>query len=199
MDGITSAVDLAERVAQIASGLNIQTVLIGAYALAAHHYVRATADIDLASDVKLDDLRRLEQALREAGLHTELRQPDEEDPLGGVIEIWERVDETGDPVDAVEVVNFYNPYRPRRTPAMQAIRNGIPIAEKPALRYPRLDDLIALKLDTGSRRDEDDVIDVLVANPDANLDEIRATCKAYGLDRIDALIAAAQETRAKGR
>jgi hypothetical protein len=197
MDARTSVVDLAERVAQIASSLNIQTVLIGAYALAAHHYVRATKDIDLASDVTLDDLRRLEKALRAAGLHTELRTPDEEDALGGVIEIWQRVDDEGDPIEPVEVVNFYNPYRPRRTPATQAIKNRIPLAEKPALHYPRLADLVALKLDTGSPRDEIDVIDVLVANPNADLEEIRATCKAYGLDRIDALIEAAQATRSK--
>lgn len=75
---------LAERVAGVARDLGIQTALIGASALAAHNYVRSTMDVGLATIVDPDtELRRLEQALRDLGLHTQLNMPDDEDVLGG--------------------------------------------------------------------------------------------------------------------
>jgi hypothetical protein len=43
------ALSLAERIATLASELGIQTALIGASALAAHNYIRATIDVDLAN------------------------------------------------------------------------------------------------------------------------------------------------------
>ena len=96
----TNPVDLAERVARIAGALQIETALVGAYALAAHHYVRGTKDVDLGTAVPLDALRRLQHALDEAGLHTLLRPPDEEDPLGGVLVVGTQADEAGDRAEA---------------------------------------------------------------------------------------------------
>lgn len=194
MDERSRAVDLAERVATIARGLRIETALIGAYALAAHGYVRATRDIDLASSTELEDLRRLRTQVEAEGLNAVLRTPDDQDPLGGVLVVWLYEDADGDPLDPVEVVNFYNPYRPRRTPANDAIKNAFSLEQKPGLRCSQLVDLIALKLYSDSPHDHRDVVHVLVANPDADLDAIRETCKRYGFDRIDELIreAAAQ-------
>lgn len=188
MDEQATPVELAERVAGIAHSLGIETVLIGAYALAAHHYVRGTSDIDLASDVSLERLQLLQRELETDGFKTRLLKPDEEDELGGKLVVWKQSNEDGDPVDPVEVVNYSNPYRPRRTPATQAIKNAISLEGKPALRYPRLADLIALKLYAGSLRDEADVVELLVKNPDEDLEEIRTVCKQHGLGRIDALI-----------
>jgi len=107
---------------------------------------------------------------------------------------WERVDDDGVPIEPVEVVNFRNPYHPRRTPAWDAIKYGISVPEKPALRYPRLADLVAVKLYSDDPSDDADVVAVLVANPDADLEVIRATCKRYGYDRIDELIERARAT-----
>jgi hypothetical protein len=194
----TTPVEFAERVANIALRLNIETALIGAYALAAYHYVRGSSDIDLATNVQLHELQSLKRALEDVGLHTKLNTPDDQDPLGGVLVIWERANDEGEPIDPVEVVNYYNPYRPQRTPARDAIKNAISLAEKPGLRYPRLSDLIALKLYAGSRGDEADVVELLVRNPGADLDEVRATCKRYGFVRIDELILEAQ-TESKRR
>ena len=61
--------------------------------------------------------------------------------------------------------------------------------------YPTLAHLIALKLDTRAPRDEVDVVDVLRQNPDADIEAIRATCKKYGLDKIDDLIDYARSGR----
>jgi hypothetical protein len=192
MDQEHDPVTLAERVATLASALRIETTLIGAYAMAAHHYVRGTRDIDLASAVALPALQSLKDAVIEAGLHAHLFLPDADDSLGGKLVVWTQVDDTGEPLEPVEVVNFLNPFRPRRTPAPAAIRSSIPLEGKPALRYPTLEHLIALKLDAGAPRDYADVIDLLRENPNADLEKIRATCRDYGFDAIDALIANAR-------
>jgi hypothetical protein len=192
MDHRPNPVELAERVATFALSLRIETTLIGAYAMAVHNYVRATLDIDLASAVDLPALQLLKDAVIEAGLHAHLFLPDADDSLGGKLVVWTQVDEAGEPLEPVEVVNFLNPFRPRRTPAPAAIRSSSPLEGKPALRYPTLEHLIALKLDAGGPRDHADVIDLLRENPDADLEQIRATCQDYGLDAIDALIANAR-------
>jgi hypothetical protein len=186
MDAPPSPLDLAERVSVIARGLGIESVLIGAYALAAHRYVRGTLDIDLGIDEKPDPLHALVRALESAGLHARL--PDDDDVLGGVIRVWVNVDEDGDPVEPLDVVNFRNPYRPRATPASDAIQNAESVPERPALRYPRLVDVIALKVYAGGPQDEADVLALLAHNPGADREEIRRTCHRYGLERIDALL-----------
>ena len=158
-------------------------------ALTVYGYVRGTQDIDLGTSVtSLDVLRQLEQALRGAGLHARLRLPDDEDPLGGVLRIWDRVDEEGEPLEPVEVVNFCNPLRPMRNPGPAAIRRAMPLGTTP-LRCVRLADLIALKLFAGSFADLADVVALIERNPDADEAEIRATCAQYGLEgRLEALL-----------
>lgn len=199
MDEQSTPIELAERVSQLAHGLGIDTVLIGAYALAVYRFVRGTADIDLATCVQLEQLRQLREAVEQEGLRTELTSPDEDDPLGGVLRVWKLEDEEGDPIDPVEVVNYLNPYRPRRTPAPDALRHAIPMTGKPALRYPRLGDLIALKLYAGGDDSLVDVVKVLAENLDSDLDEVRTICKQYGYDQIDELIEKARTTKSKRR
>jgi hypothetical protein len=199
MGETSDPIELAERVASIARGLGIETALIGAYALAVHRYVRGSSDIDLASDVQLDDLRRLRDVVNSQGLHSELRSPDAHDDLGGVLVIWTQVDEDGDPLEPLDVVNFRNPYRPRSTPATTAIRDAVAIPDHPSLRCPQLADLIALKLDAGARHDLADVVQLLVHNPDADLAAIRETCARYGFTQIEELIAEAAELRQRSR
>jgi len=130
------------------------------------------------------------------GLHTELRLPDDDNPIGGVLEVWQLEDEEGDPVFSVEVVNFTNPHRPgRHNPGGDAVRNALPVEAGASLRYVRLADLIALKLYSGSRFDKADVVELLVRNPDADLAEIEAVAKRYDLD--DTLRELAAEARAQ--
>jgi len=188
------ALQLTERVAELARELGIETALIGAAALAIHNYVRASEDIDLASHTELSKLRELQQRLESMQLQTELRTPDEEDPLGGVLEVWQRTDEEGDPIDSIEIVNFANPWRPgQQTPARDVLANAKPVAPDSPLRCAQLPDLIALKLYAGSARDKADIIDLLVRNPDADLGLIRAVCKRYGYEQaLEDLIAAAR-------
>ena len=107
-------IQLAERVAAVASELGMSTALIGATALAAHNYVRGTADIDLAIAVDpFKELRLLGDRLKRDGFLTELNLPDAEDSLGGVLRVWA----TSEADDPVEVVNFKNPFNPSKNPA----------------------------------------------------------------------------------
>lgn len=176
--------ELLERVAGVAKTLGIETAVIGAVAMAAHNYVRATADADLGTYVDpYTDLGRLRDALAASGLHVELRTPDDEDPLGGVLRVWEREDENGYPVDFVDVVNFKNPHRPgHHTPGVEAIHAAIPVEGRPTLRFVSLAHLIALKLYTRGLRDKADVVELLRHNPDADMHEILDVVRGFGLD-----------------
>lgn len=194
-ESFASPIELAERVARIAYDLGIHTAVIGGYALAVHHFARATYDFDLGTSIQIDDLRRLRTALEAEGFNCHLETPDDQDDLGGKLTIWVKTDEDGDPMDEVDVVNFFNIHRPRRNPAAEAIRNSRQVAEGSSLRYPTLPDLIAMKVDAGGPQDQGDVIALLRQNPDADVEAIRATCKKYGLDKIDELIEHARSGR----
>ncbi len=175
-----SSFALAERVAIAARTIGIETALIGASALAVHNHVRATSDLDLGCSVEpYSKLAELEQALVADGIRTALRLPDEDDPLGGVLVAWEREDDQAEPLGPVELVNFLNPHRPRPNPARLAIERAVALDDGGALRCVRLPDLIALKVYAGSRQDLADVVELLLRNPDANREEIRATASPY--------------------
>ena len=73
---------LAERVVEAAARLGIATALIGAAALAVHHYTRATEDIDLATSVDpRTQLKALDQALLAAFWRVAARCGHVHDPL----------------------------------------------------------------------------------------------------------------------
>lgn len=168
---------LAERVATIATEMGIPTALIGATALAAHNYVRGTADIDLATAVDpFRELRQLQERLEGEGLDVELSLPDAEDGLGGVLRI--RAD--ADDEDLVEIVNFLNPMNLAKNPGGEAVRTATSVGPSTQLRCATLPLLIALKLYAGSRRDQADVIELLRRNPHGDLAAIREVCARYG-------------------
>ena len=147
---------------------------------------------------------RSAQQLHLVGAHglsgAELRAPDEDDPLGGVLEIWQHDDEDELPLDPVEVVNFCNPYRPGRNPGTAAVRNARRIEEGSNLRYVQLPDLIVLKLYTGARRDQADVVELLARNPETDRDAIRVACEPFGLtDLLELLFREADQMREADR
>lgn len=173
--------ELAERVARLAADMGIPTALIGATALAAHDYVRGTADIDLATAVDpFRELRRLQERLHAEGLHAELSLPDAEDSLGGVLYVRARADDE----DVVEIVNFLNPLTLTNNPGSEAVRTATAIGPTTPLRCATLPLLIALKLYANSRRDQADVIELLRRNPSADLSAIREVCARYGYSDV---------------
>ena len=72
----------AERVVGVLERHGVPAVVIGAVALAAYRYVRHTEDIDLGVDADLQAMRMLVATLREEEFTADLREPDDDDPLG---------------------------------------------------------------------------------------------------------------------
>lgn len=180
---------LAEQVAAAARRIGFDTALIGAAALAVHRYTRGTEDLDLAIHVQPHTgLATLERVLAAESLHTELRLPDDEDPLGGVLVVWASVDDRGEPTDIVEVVNFLHPARRNPTPAALAIARAQDLPGS-LLRCVTIEDLVALKLYAGGLGDHADVIELLARNPEVDLEAVRATAAPFDRDaRLESLI-----------
>ena len=191
---------LAEQVAETAQRIGLETALIGAAALAVHRYTRGTEDLDLAVNVDpYTGLAALRTALAGDGLQTELRLPDDDDPLGGVLVVRLPSSDDDESAALVEVVNFHNPGRGTPTPASQAIARAQSLLGS-ALRCVTIEDLVALKLYAGGLGDQADVVQLLARNPDVDLAEVRATALPFDRDaQLEGLIEQAIRLRARQR
>jgi hypothetical protein len=168
----------AERIVGVLASEGVDAAIIGAVALAAHHYPRSTEDLDLAVGVDPERLPRLANALRAEGFSIELREPDAADPLGGVLRV------TAEGSDPIEIVNFCNPPS-GGIPALieAALQAASPYREGSALRVVSLRHLVAFKLYSGGLKSKTDVLELLSRNPWLDLNELRETCAALRLDR----------------
>jgi hypothetical protein len=169
----------AETVAGILERHRVGTVVIGAVALAAYHYVRQTNDLDLGVNADLPTLREVLAALRREGFAAELREPDGDDPLGGVIDV-------AGPFGLLQIVSYADRFPAVIEDALRAatlvVRPGSP------LRLVPIPHLIALKLYAGGHKSKADIVELLARNPDLDLDEVRALCRRYRLPGIEELI-----------
>ncbi len=176
----------AEDVIGILRRHSVDAVVIGATALAAYHYVRQTEDIDLGVNADLATLRTITDALLQAGYAAELREPDGQDPLGGVVDV-------SGPFGILQIVSFAGRFPTVIDDALRvsclAVRPGSP------LRLVPIPQLIALKLYAGGYKSKADIVELLMRNPELDLDEIRAVCRRYRLKGIDELIAEANANR----
>lgn len=167
---------LAECVMEVLRDHGLDALVIGGYALAAHNYKRATDDLDLGVSTRVAKLRTLRDALEQQGYTATLRAPDGNDPLGGVIDI-----EDGSGA-LVQVVNFDNsPARGFPCAIEDALRDATPYSDTTKLRAIPLPQLIALKLYAGGPQSRADILALLRANPDADVDAIRELCRKYRL------------------
>jgi hypothetical protein len=174
-----SLLQAAERVMQILEQHRIDAVVIGAVAMAAHHYVRLTHDIDLGVNADIETLRDITSSLHDAGYEAELREPDAQDPLGGVVDI------TG-PVGLLQIISYAQRFPAVIEDALQkttvTLRPGSPLKLVP------LPQLVALKLYAGGLKSKADILELLLRNPEANLDEINTTCSRYRLEGLDEIL-----------
>lgn len=179
MDTPDTILAAAETVATVLDRLGVGALVIGGIALAAHHYVRHTDDLDVGVNTRITTLGRVAAELRAAGFDVELREPDADDPLGGVIDV------TG-PFGLIQVVNFGE-----RFPAVidDALKSSPPILRPGSpLRIVPLPHLIALKLYAGGYRAKADIVELLRRNPGADATAIRTLCQRYRLRGLDELI-----------
>ena len=160
----------------------LDALVIGAVALAAHRYVRQTEDLDLGVNANVHKLRRLTASLRAAGYQAELREPDAEDPLGGVIDVEGSF-------GLIQIISYADKF-----PAVieDALREA-QLTARPGspLKLVPLPHLIALKLYAGGTKSKADILELLVRNPELDLDGLREICRRYRLRGLDELIAEA--------
>jgi hypothetical protein len=183
MPNHVSLLAAAERIASLLADRGIDAVVIGAAALAAHRYVRHTEDIDLGVNVAVRELDAVAAGLSETGYEVEVREPDGQDPLGGVIDVI-------GPAGLVQIVNFGE-----RFPAI--IDSGLAeatlrVRSGANLRIIPLAHLIALKLYAGGMKSKADIVELLKRNPDADRDEIQMLCRRYRLRGLEPLIREAE-------
>ncbi len=174
-----SNIEAAEKIVALIRVHGVQPVLIGATALAAYHYVRHTADIDLGVDADIKTMRTLAACLDREGYKVEFREPDSEDPLGGVMDV-------SGPFGLIQIISFAD----RFPIVIQDSLAGDDIRIRPGseLRLIPIPQLVALKLYAGGYQSRADIIGLLRRNPGVDLDEIRATCRKYRLGGIDTLL-----------
>ncbi|MDA1039625.1 MAG: hypothetical protein O3A37_04965 [Planctomycetota bacterium] len=171
--------ETTEQIADLLAKQGIKAIVIGAAAMAAHHYVRHTEDIDLGVNVAVCDLPKVSNNLRLAGFEVAYREPDGQDPLGGVIDI-------SGAFGLVQIVNFGE-----RFPAI--IDTGLAAAtlstrESGPLRIIPLPHLIGLKLYAGGMKSKADIVELLRSNPSADRASIRELCRRYRLRGLEPLI-----------
>lgn len=168
----------AEKVAAILMRAGIDSVLIGAAALAVHGYPRATQDLDLATCVEPSRLAAVAPDLRREGFSTEMSLPDANDPLGGVLHVG------AEGIDPIEIVNFSNPPA-NGFPALlgAALQDAVPYREGASLRVVSLPHLVVFKLYAGGLGSKTDVLELLSRNPDVDMMALREMCRRFRLDR----------------
>ena len=170
---------VAESVAAVLLEFQVDAVVIGAIALAAHHYVRYTEDIDLGINTDLARLRQITDALRAKGFQAELRKPYDADPLSGVTDV------TG-AFGLVQIVNFGQTFS---AVIPDAVRDAnLTVRPGSALKLVPLAHLVALKLYAGGLKSKADVAELLSRNPEADIDQIRRLCESYRLRGFDEIL-----------
>ncbi|MEX0835736.1 MAG: DUF6036 family nucleotidyltransferase [Nitriliruptor sp.] len=135
---------------------DVDYVTIGAFAVIAHGYVRATADIDLMARQDRDNLERLAAALAELrarlrGVDAELLEIDPTDPATLANGASFTLDTDAGPVDYLNDVPGAGDYAGLRSRAVETTAAGVTI------RVVGLDDLIRMKRASGRPQDLRDI------------------------------------------
>lgn len=180
MSGKHDSLSVAEQVAAIMQKLGMEPVVMGALALATHHYMRFTQYVDLGVDADLQLIRDLQKRLNADGFTTALHEPDMDDPLGGVLNI------SGD-FGLVQVVNFGGRFPVVIQDALAA--KPPTLTESGTLRIVPLAQLVALKLYAGGLKSKVDIVELLRRNPDADLSAIRKVCDQCRLKGLEEVLA----------
>lgn len=175
---------VADEIAALLRTGGIESVVIGAAAVAAWGYPRFTEDFDLATDTDpFLKLKPIGDELRKRGFDVEFNAPDAEDPLGGLLRV------SGNDFDTIDVVNFYNPFGGGSTLGTEAVRSGALVLEGTNLKVVALPHLIALKLYGGGAEALRDVTELVERRPDLDLALTRDLCRRHGLlDKLERVL-----------
>lgn len=161
-------IEVAEQIGLVLKQHQVDALVVGGVALAAHKYIRQTDDLDLGVNADIRTLHVVTKSLQEAGFSVELREPDSDDPLGGVLDV-------SGSFGLIQIINFGN-----RFPAVieDALREStLHVHSGSLLRIAPIPHLVALKLYAGGFKSKADIVELLKCNPEANRNEIRDLCK----------------------
>jgi hypothetical protein len=167
---------VAGQVLEVLHAHQLDGLIIGALALAVHGYPRDTRGLDLAIAADPSVLGNVADALRARGYRVEVRSPDAEDPLGGVVDVY------ASDADLVQIVNFSNPPNggfPRLV--ADALVESVPLMPGHPLRIVGPYHLIAFKLYAGGAKSKLDVLELLDRNPELDRQRLTALCESYQL------------------
>lgn len=175
---------LAESVLEVLRKDGVEAVVIGAMALAIHGYPRETGDLDLAVAVAPVVLHRVAETLARKGYDVSVRDPDPQDPLGGVLDV------RSPGADLVQVVNFDNP------PAggfPRLVRDAVATASPAITGRPLMVvdpyHLIAFKLYAGGPKSALDILELLDRNPEIETARLHELCRGYRLsEQLDVVL-----------
>ena len=173
----------AEEILHCLHAHQVDAVVIGAVALAAHRYVRQTEDLDLGVNASVRKLHELTDSLRKAGYQAELHEPDADDPLGGVIDIE-------GPFGFIQIISYADKFPAVIDDALREAR----LTARPGspLKLVPLPHLIALKLYAGGTKSKADVLELLMRNPELDVEVLRELCQTYRLRGLEELITEAR-------
>lgn len=143
----------------------VDYVTIGAFAVIAHGYVRATADVDLVARLDRDNVERLAAAFAELnarlrGVDVHLLDIDPTDPDTLASGASFTLDTDAGPIDLLNDVPGARDYDDLRRDAVEAVAAGVTV------RVVGLDDLIRMKRASGRRQDLTDIANLTTLDTD---------------------------------
>jgi hypothetical protein len=171
-----SALLLLDVVAVLAKA-GIDYAVIGAMAAAVHGAIRATTDADALVSLTPSGLRKVELALRRAGLSTELREGDSDDPIPALLAVGDR---HGNRVDVLGGLRGADP-------AVFPRAITVPFRGTD-LRVIGREDFIAMKCFAAGPQDVADAKQALIApGPPLDVDLLRRATRRFGRAAADVL------------
>jgi hypothetical protein len=169
--------EISRAVAAACTAIGARWFMFGAQAAILRGVVRTTEDIDFTVDLGPATTEALVDALRREGLELRVRDAAEFIAATRVLPLRHRA--TGTPIDVVLAgSSFEDGFFDR----MQTIEvDGAPV------HVPTLEDLVVMKILAGRPLDLEDVVALLVANPDHDESSMRASLDELGraLDMSD--------------
>jgi hypothetical protein len=148
----------------------VNYAVIGAVAAAVYGAVRASLDADAVLSLTTGSARSLERAFAAAGLHTQLRLGDADDPIPGLLAL---TDGFGNRVDLLIGLRGLEPAAFSRT-------IEVPFQGQ-SLRFIGREDFVAMKVFAGGPQDIADAEQVIAAAQDAmDLSLLRRLAARYG-------------------
>lgn len=155
----------------------VDYAVIGAFALAVLGEVRATSDVDALLFTEPGRLAKLERRFKRAGFNTELRAPEPDDPISGMLVLS---DGFGNKVELLGGLRNMDPDTSSRTLQYEF--------RAETLRIIGREDFIAMKCFAGSPQD---LLDARSAYRKArrpiNVDLLRNLTRRFGRDAADRL------------